>query len=64
MRIKNGLTLLAGAMALACSGAALAQTSAGPNGTIFIEHRRYFEQHVLHVRHGTAGVVVRRSDQL
>jgi hypothetical protein len=36
MRIKNGLAVLAGAVALACSGAASAQTSAGPNGTIFI----------------------------
>jgi len=36
MRIKNGLGILAGAVALACSGAAIAQTSAGPNGTIFI----------------------------
>jgi len=36
MRIKNGLAVLAGAVALACSGGAIAQTSAGPNGTIFI----------------------------
>ena len=36
MRIKNGLAVLAGAVALACSGAASAQTSGGPNGTIFI----------------------------
>ena len=36
MRIKNGLAVLAGAVALACSGGAMAQTSAGPNGTIFI----------------------------
>jgi hypothetical protein len=36
MRIKNKLAILAGAVALACSGAASAQTSAGPNGTIFI----------------------------
>jgi|HubBroStandDraft_1064217.scaffolds.fasta_scaffold02671_10 hypothetical protein len=36
MRIKNGLAVLAGAVALACAGAASAQTSAGPNGTIFI----------------------------
>jgi len=36
MRIKNKLAILAGAVALACSGGAIAQTSAGPNGTIFI----------------------------
>jgi hypothetical protein len=36
MRIKNNLAILAGAVALACSGAASAQTSAGPNGTIFV----------------------------
>ena len=36
MRIKNNLAVLAGAVALACSGAASAQTSGGPNGTIFI----------------------------
>jgi hypothetical protein len=37
MRIKNGLAVLAGAVALACSGGAFAQTtSAGASGTIFI----------------------------
>jgi hypothetical protein len=36
MRIKNGLGILAGAVALACSGGAIAQTNAGPNGTIIV----------------------------
>jgi hypothetical protein len=37
MRIKNGLAILAGAVALACAGGAMAQTtSAGASGTIFI----------------------------
>jgi hypothetical protein len=36
MRIKNNLAVLAGAVALACSGTASAQTNAGPNGTIVV----------------------------
>ncbi|MGB6308278.1 MAG: hypothetical protein WBF89_10815 [Steroidobacteraceae bacterium] len=36
MRIKTGLTVLAGAVALACSGGAFAQTNSGANGTIFV----------------------------
>jgi hypothetical protein len=36
MRIKNGLAILAGAVALACSGGAMAQTNTNANGTLFV----------------------------